>query len=150
MPWIAKQIFDDGPILSLPYKRPMTKKGFYPKYKYIYGESNDWVICPHHQTLYYATTSWEGYWIYKSIPFNCERCPDGKRHHCIGSKAFEKTATQHIWDDCPERAMDVRNSYLGKTSYSLRSQTTPQIFTDAKEKHAMRYTLCLGLKAVTS
>ena len=27
-PWIAKQIFEDGRIPSLPYKRPMTKKAF--------------------------------------------------------------------------------------------------------------------------
>ena len=29
-PWICKQIFDSGKIPSLPYKRPMTKKGNLP------------------------------------------------------------------------------------------------------------------------
>lgn len=29
-PWICKQIFDDGRFPSLPYKRPMTKKGNLP------------------------------------------------------------------------------------------------------------------------
>ena len=28
-PWIVKQIIDDGRIPSMPYKRPMTKKGFF-------------------------------------------------------------------------------------------------------------------------
>ncbi len=29
-PWICKQVFDSGRIPSLPYKRPMTKKGNLP------------------------------------------------------------------------------------------------------------------------
>lgn len=76
-PWIAKQIFEDGRIPSLPYKRP-------------------------------------------------------------------------IWEDYLERAEDVRHSPLGKISYALRSQTIERVFADAKEKHAMRYTLYRGLKAVTN
>lgn len=42
---------------------------------------------------------WEDYRIYKSISFNCERCPDEKRQQCIGSKSFEKMADRHVWGD---------------------------------------------------
>ena len=149
-PWIAKQIFEDGRIPSLPYKRPMTKKGFYPKYEYVYDVYNDWILCPNHQTLYDSTTHRQGYQIYKSIPFNCEQCPAEKRRHCTKSKTFEKTVNRHIWEDYLERAEDVRHSPLGKISYALRSQTIERVFADAKEKHAMRYTLYRGLKAVTN
>ena len=45
-PWICKKIIDDGRIPSLPYKRPMTKKGFFQKYKYAYDEYYDCYICP--------------------------------------------------------------------------------------------------------
>lgn len=69
---------------------------------------------------------------------------------CTESKTFEKTVNRHIWEDYLEQAEDVQHSPLGKTSYALRSQTTPRIFADAKEKHAMRYTLYRGLKAVTN
>ena len=34
-PWICKQVFDSGRIPSLPYKRPMTKKGNLPWYEYV-------------------------------------------------------------------------------------------------------------------
>jgi len=43
-PWICKQIFDDGRIPSLPYKRPMTKKGNLPWYDYVYDEYYDCVL----------------------------------------------------------------------------------------------------------
>ena len=33
-PWIAKKIIDDGRVPAMPYKRPMTKKGFFKKYDY--------------------------------------------------------------------------------------------------------------------
>ena len=45
-PWICKQIFDDGRIPSLPYKRPLTKKGNLPWYEYVYDEYYDCVLCP--------------------------------------------------------------------------------------------------------
>ena len=32
---LAKQIIDDGRIPSIPYKRPMTRKGFFKKHDYI-------------------------------------------------------------------------------------------------------------------
>lgn len=149
-PWIAKQIFEDGRIPSLPCKRPMTNKGFYPRYEYVYDAYNDWIICPNHQTLYDSTTNRKGYQIYKSISFTCEQCPEEKRRRCMESKTFKKTVNRHIGEDYLEQAQDVRHSPLGKTSYALRSQTTTRVFADAKEKHAMRYTLYRGLKAVTN
>lgn len=66
------------------------------------------------------------------------------------SQALEKTVTRHIWEDHLKRAKDIRHSHLGKTSYTLGSQTTPRVFADSKEKHAMHYTLYRGLKAVTN
>lgn len=148
-PWIAKLIFEDGRIPSLPYKRPMTKKGFYQKYDYVYDDYNDWIICPNLKTLYYTTTDRRGYRLYQSIPYNCEQCPEAHRKQCTESKVYEKTVTRHIWEDYLEKAEDVRHSSLGKTTYALRSQTIERVFADAKEKHAMRYTLYRGLESVT-
>ncbi len=42
-PWICKQVIDSGRIPSLPYKRPMTKKGNLPWYEYVYDEYYDCV-----------------------------------------------------------------------------------------------------------
>ena len=35
-PWIMKQIFNNKHKTTTPYKRPMTKEGFFKKYEYVY------------------------------------------------------------------------------------------------------------------
>ena len=147
-PWICKQIFDDGRIPSLPYKRPMTKTGNLPWYEYVYDEHYDCVLCPHDKVLSYSTTNRDGYREYKSKSYVCETCPDLER--CTLSQNKTKLVTQHLWRDYLERAEDVRHSELGKSTYALRSRTIERVFADAKEKHAMRYTPYRGLGAVTN
>ena len=147
-PWICKQIFDDGRIPSLPYKRPMTKEGNLPWYEYVYDEYYDCVLCPHDKVLSYSTTNREGYREYKSKSYVCENCPDLKR--CTLSQSKTKVIAQHLWREYIERAEDIRHSELGKSTYALRSRTIERVFADAKEKHAMRYTPYRGLEAVTN
>ena len=48
-PWIMKQIFDSGRLSATPYKRPMTKQGFFKKYEYVYDEYFDQYICPNNK-----------------------------------------------------------------------------------------------------
>ena len=74
-PAIAKQIIDDGRIPCMPYKRPMTKDGFFRKHEYVYDEYYDCMICPNDKILKYSTTNREGYQEYKSNPKDCEGCP---------------------------------------------------------------------------
>ena len=61
IPWINKRVLDDGRIPVLPYKRPISKKGFFPPYEYVYDAYFNCVICPKNQTLSYATINREGY-----------------------------------------------------------------------------------------
>ena len=56
-PAIAKLLIDDGIKPVFPYKRPMTKKGFFKKYEYVYDEAFDCYICPHNQILKYSGSS---------------------------------------------------------------------------------------------
>lgn len=67
-PWICKKIIEDGRNPSTPYKRPMSKKGFFYSHEYVYDEYYNCVICPKNQVLRYATTNKEGYREYKSDP----------------------------------------------------------------------------------
>jgi len=60
-PWIMKQIFNSGRLPSTPYKRPMTKKGFFRKHEYVYDEYYNCYICPENQILSYSTTNRDGY-----------------------------------------------------------------------------------------
>lgn len=147
-PWICKQIFDDGRLPSLPYKRPMTKKGDHAWYKYVYDEYLDAVICPEYKTLSYSTTNKDGYMEFKSKQYICETCPT--RNVCTQNRNCQKTVTRHVWQDYLERSEDIRHSPTGKESYALRSQTIERVFADAKEKHAMRYTQYRGLVQVSN
>lgn len=145
-PWIMKQIFDDGRLPATPYKRPMTKKGFFKKYEYVYDEYYDCVICPENQILKYSTTNRDGYREFKSDPKICANCPS--RHKCTESKNCVKVVVRHVWEDYIEQSEDVRLSPKGKEIYALRSQTIERVFADAKEKHFMRYTHYRGLEKI--
>lgn len=142
-PWIMKQIFDSGRIAVTPYKRPMTKDGFFKKYDFVYDEHYDCIICPENQILKYSTTNRDGYKEFKSEPKICKNCPS--RHKCTESKNCQKLYTLHVWHDYMELAEDVRHSDRGKEIYALRKETIERIFADAKEKHFMRYTFLRGL-----
>lgn len=147
-PWICKQIIDSGRLPSMPYKRPMTKKGNLPGHEYVYDEYYDCVLCPQNKVLEYATTNRDGYREYKSKGYICMNCP--VRDLCTQNKQCVKTVTRHIWQNYLEQAEDIRHSPLGKETYALRSQTIERVFADAKEKHAMRYTPYRGLDAVAN
>lgn len=58
---------DIGITPYMPYKRPMTKEGFFKKYEYVYDEKYDCYLCPNDEVLKYKTTDREGYKEYKSI-----------------------------------------------------------------------------------
>lgn len=145
-PWICKKVQDDGRNLSTAYKRPMSKRGFFRSYEYVYDEYYNCVICPNNQVLRYSTTNRDGYREFKSNPVICKTCP--YRSRCTESRACQKVVTKHIWDRYVDAAEDFRHSPAGRASYGLRSQTIERVFADAKEKHSMRYTLLKGLERV--
>ena len=147
-PWICKKIIDDGRNPSMPYKRPMSKKGFYRPYEYVYDEYYNCVICPHNQVLPYSTTNRNGYREFRSNPEICVTCPGLSK--CTESKNHQKVVTKHIWYDYVELAEDFRHSKAGRESYAKRSETIERVFADAKEKHGMRYTLHKGLVRVSN
>lgn len=142
-PWIMKQVFDSGRLPSVPYKRPMTKEGFFKKYDYVYDEYFDCVLCPNNQILKYSTTNRDGYREYKSDSGVCAGCP--MIAQCTESKNHQKVVTRHVWEDYIERAEDVRHSLKGREIYKLRKETIERVFADAKVKHGLRYTQYRGL-----
>ena len=145
-PWIMKQIFDSWRLPSTPYKRPMTRQGFFKKYEFIYGEYYDCVLCPNNQVLKHSTTNRDGYREYKSNPSMCNICPH--RAKCTESKNCQKTVALHLWQKYMDRAEDVRHSPQGKAIYTKRGQTIERVFADAKEKHGLRYTQFRGQNKV--
>lgn len=142
-PWISKQIIDDQRLAVMPYKRPMTKDGFFKTYEYVYDEYYDCVLCPNDQVLKYSTTDRDGYRQYKSDPRVCINCP--MRSKCTESKKAQKVVLRHVWADYLDLAEDTRHTDAGKALYTLRGQTIERVFADAKEKHFLRYTHYRGL-----
>lgn len=146
-PAIMKEIINSGRIPCVPYKRPMTKDGYFKKYEYVYDEYFDCILCPANQVLQYSTTNREGYREYKSNPVVCRECP--MRNQCTGSKVCQKVVTRHIWEPYMETAEDYRHTPEYQAIYVLRKETIERVFGDAKEKHGMRYTQLRGQLKVT-
>lgn len=137
-PAIAKKLLDDGILPNFPYKRPMTKKGFFKKYEYVYDEYYDCYICPNDQTLRYSTTNRQGYREYKSDPAICSACPH--LGQCTESRNHQKVVTRHIWQDYLDICEEIRYTRGMKEIYELRKETIERNFGTAKENHGMRYT----------
>lgn len=146
-PSIAKLLLDDGVMPVFPYKRPMTKEGFFKKYEYVYDEYNDCYICPNNQILSYSTTNRNGYREYKSCGHTCERCD--YLSQCTASKEHIKLVTRHVWDDYMETCEEIRLTCGMKELYSHRKETIERIFGTAKENHGFRYTQMYGKARMT-
>ena len=146
-PSIAKLLLDDGVMPVFPYKRPMTKEGFFKKYEYVYDEYNDCYICPNNQVLSYSTTNRNGYREYKSCGHTCERCE--YLSQCTASKEHIKLVTRHVWDDYMETCEEIRLTCGMKELYSHRKETIERIFGTAKENHGFRYTQMYGKARMT-
>lgn len=145
-PAVCRQIVNANKLPIMPYRRPMTKKGYFKKYEYVYDEYYDCYLCPNQQVLGYNTTNRDGYREYKSNPQVCRQC--AMRLQCTQSKNFTKVVTRHIWEGYVEIAEELRHTKQGQEMYRLRGQTIERVFADAKEKHGMRYTRYRGLRKV--
>ena len=140
---LTSEIFSTLNSLCTPYKRPMTKEGFFKKYEYVYDEYYDCCLCTNNQILKYSTTNKNGYREYKSEPNICKSCP--YQAQCTESNNCQKVVIRHVWKNYIELAGDVRHSDKGKEIYRLRKETIERMFANAKIKHELRYTQFKGL-----
>lgn len=143
-PAITRAIIRNNQTPYLPYKRPMTKKGFFKKYQFVYDEQFDEYLCPGDSELKYTTTNKQGYKEYKSDPGICEKCP--LKDQCTSSKNNQKVITRHVWAEYKEQAEEVRGMRGFKDIYRERKQTIERVFADDKEQHGLRFTRLKGLK----
>lgn len=139
---IARELLKDGIQPLFPYKRPMTKDGFFKKYAYVYDEYYDCYICPADQVLTYRTTNRDGYKEYKRDKSICKNCPYLLK--CTESKEYEEVITRHIWEEYLETSEDIRPALGNKEIYMLRKETIERLFGSTKEQHGFRYTQYIG------
>lgn len=143
-PAIAKDIIESGMIPQMPYKRAMTKKGYFKKYEYVYDEEYNCVICPKGEILKYFTTNKNGYREFKSNPNKCKNCSCIDK--CTKSKNHTKVVLIHVWDKYIEEVEEIRHTLGSKDIYDKRKETIERVFADCKESHGLRYTRLRGLK----
>lgn len=141
-PAISRMLSLKSIDLLSAYKRPQTKKGFFPKYEYVYDEFHDCYLCPNNQVLSYHTTNRQGYREYRSNPELCAGCPHLKQ--CTESKIHLKTVTRHVWEEYVEQAEENRYTEGIREYYQLRKETIERDFGLAKELHGFRYTQMFG------
>ena len=141
-PAIAKLLLDDGIDPVFPYKRPMTKDGFFRKHEYVYDEYHDCYICPENKVLSYSTTNRDGYREYKSRSYQCANCPSLEK--CTLSREHVKVVTRHVWEDYLEACEDIRYTIGMRDLYQKRKETIERLFGTAKEAHGFRYTHMRG------
>jgi transposase len=144
---VCWRVMKDGRIPVLPYRCPMTKKGFFKKYEYVYDEYYDCYVCPANEVLHYKTTDKEGYRHYESRRAVCENCP--LKAQCLTSATGKKTILRHVWEGYSEEAEHIRHTDYGRELYRKRSETIERVFADAKDKHGMRYTHLRGNRKAT-
>lgn len=146
IPYIMKLILDSKKIPCVPYRRPQTQDGFFPKYEYVYDAFYDCYICPQNQILKYSTTNRDGYREYKSTPKICKNCPS--LASCTLGKEHQKTVTRHVWENYMEQAEHYRYVPKYRDIYKERKETIERVFANGKENHGMRYTRMRGLQKV--
>ncbi|MEE0830877.1 MAG: IS1182 family transposase [Longicatena sp.] len=141
---ICREIEMNNQQAYMPYKRPMTKKGYMKKYEYVYDEQYDVYICPNNKLLTYTTTTRDGYREYVSDPSECKCCP--YRNECTKSKNMKKVILRHIWEEYRENVDERRYTKKWKEIYPERKETIERVFADCKENFGLRFTRLKGLK----
>lgn len=143
-PAICREIIKNKQDPYMPYKRPMTKRGFFKKHDYAYDEEYDCYICPNNKVLSYTTTTREGYRQYKSDQNDCMNCPF--RNQCTKSRNHVKVINRHLWERYRERSEEIRHTSKWKEIYPQRKETIERVFADCKENNGLRFTRLKGLK----
>ena len=143
-PAICREIIENKQDPYMPYKRPMTKRGFFKKHDYAYDEEYDCYICPNNKVLGYTTTTREGYRQYKSNPEDCMNCPF--RNQCTKSRNHVKVINRHLWERYRERTEEIRHTPKWKEIYPKRKETIERVFAECKENNGLRFTRLKGLK----
>lgn len=83
---------------------------------------------------------------YKRPMTKSSQCPQLEK--CTMSRNHTKVVTRHIWSEYMEYAEEYRHVFQYREIYKQRKETIERVFADAKEHHALRYTMLCGLEKV--
>lgn len=144
-PHICKTLLDLELIPLFPYKRPMTKEGYFKKYEYIYDEYNDIYICPEGKDLIPTSINKDGYIKYKADEKDCMNCPF--KYKCTKMKA--KEILRHVWEGAKEMVEELRYDLKNQEEYKKRPSHIERLYADGKMKFGLGKTYFRGKERVS-
>ena len=129
----------------MPYKRPMTGKGLFKKYEYVYDEYYDCYICPNNEVLFYSTNRQK--MDINSINRTLNKCVDCPlREQCTRSKKCQKIITSHIWEEYKEQTNENRYTQNWKDQLSAKEKKLlKELLVIVKNNQWLRFTRIRGL-----
>ena len=144
-PHICKTLLDLELTPLFPYKRPMTKEGYFKKYEYIYDDHNDIYICPNEKDLIPTSINKDGYIKYKADQNDCENC--AFKDKCTKMKS--KEILRHVWEGYKEMVEELRYDLKNQEEYKKRPSHIERLYADGKMKFGLGKTYFRGKERVS-
>jgi transposase len=131
---------------AIAHRTYPAPKGLMGKWRFRYNRDRDAYLCPAKQWLTYATTTREGYKVYRSDPAICRQCPLLSR--CTRSAKGQKVIQRHLFEDYRDEVRAFLKTEFGQYLVQRRRETVERSFADSKELHCGRYARYRGRKRV--
>lgn len=143
---ILHQLSERGIQAAIAHRRHPAPEGLMGKWRFQYDPTPDVYVCPEKQQLAYATTTRDGYRVYRSDATNCSRCP--LLAQCTRSAKHQKVVQRHIYEDLRDEARAFLRTEVGHYLAQRRRETVERSFADSKELHGLRYARYRGKRRV--
>lgn len=139
-------LFERGIQAAIAHRRHPAPEGLMGKWRFKYAPMEDVYLCPQKQRLQYATTTRDGYKVYRSDASICSQCP--LLATCTRSAKQQKVIHRHLYEDLRDEVRAFLKTDEGQYLTQRRRETVERSFADAKELHGLRYARYRGRKRV--
>jgi hypothetical protein len=139
-------LFERGIQAAVAHRRHPAPEGLMGKWRFKYDPSEDVYLCPEKSQLQYATTTRDGYMVYRSDAAVCLQCP--RLAECTRSAKHQKVIHRHLHEHLREEARAFLKTDTGQYLAQRRRETVERSFADSKELHGLRYARYRGRRRV--
>lgn len=143
---ILHMLSERGIQAAIAHRRFAAPEGLMGKWRFKYVPEEDAYFCPAKQWLTYATTTRDGYMVYRSNASVCSQCP--LLSECTRSAKHQKVIQRHVHEDLRDAVRAFLKTDEGQYLAQRRRETVERSFADSKELHGLRYARYRGRKRV--
>jgi transposase len=143
---ILRMLEKRGIQAAIAHRRYPAPEGLMGKWRFKYDPMEDVYLCPQQQPLTYATTTRDGYLVYRSDASVCSQCP--LLSQCTRSAKHQKVIQRHLYEDLRDQGRAFLKTDEGQYLAQRRRETVERSFADSKELHGLRYARYRGRKRV--